>query len=1244
MCKRAVAKLSMTSKLIWDVLIIFQLRRTQLGCRPSVSKPLAKSKTKSAAMDAAAIWQIKAKCGEDLTQEFDLNGCIELIGDAKGDIVSIALAFVARELAYTQRVPQTSFVTLAVELGAELVHQSAPIRSRATQILAFLAQQDDLLLSASAAQVWTILEFFSSRLSDFSSLQASFLGLSALLEKAYPVLKAHQVAEHKPCGPSVVLFRSFFEHVHAQALEQKLRMQAYALLAAITSGACAADLQEGQHAIEFCGGFISAMDGEKDPQCLLVALRIAGRLVGEHAAAVQPLLEELFDVTACYFPVTYTPPAGDTTGITRQQIAGALGAVLGGSHHMAELLVPLLLEKLSSTRQLAKQDAIALLVTACNNYGIVPFPGTAGGATKRPRGHSQDQEGATEPPLGLYSQLPSLRDAFIAELTHSQDESVHAGVMQGVSAVAAAVSRYVDSRGPMAGDAWAAFVLPIFKFCLGELEKAPDSMQARVCRKGLAALSASGARCLRLVFGETMPLLLNSIQLAASPLTVTACISTLELLLLAVDRKVDFAGEAHPLQPHTAELFRVLQSTILDDGVVQGKIRDLSASGAGQSASIVEQSAVPRGGAVAERRGAAARAMGHLLSRPPSLLVQEASLQEFVGGACDICMEDADEAVQQALLEQLVHLSGGRAQLADAVLGQLQRAAVPCVRGALKQEVEALQPQQLGRALVLIVRASAASPAIAAQLAQLVAVALSVPAGSQVGLAVTAEPMCAPPMGEIGAGSTSSASTASATALSCAVLQAAVHATGSFADAARVDDFLTAVSEDTCVIDRLLCTSSRMLCAQQIGTDQEVCCRGVEQLLLVAARGSSAALHADITRVALCIANGGNAIEQPGWLTGWFASRSGSTNLWQHSPAAVACITAPLQVLPAAVLLAPSVETISAQCQFLQGAVDAVLAGDSLPIQSAQAAAFAVGSVVNFSFHHKDAGKPLIQAATAACSVLADYIQEHEALHAGCLAMFSSLVAALAAAGSPAAAGFIQQTAQWVLQAAEPTAAAAAVSLKHMLDSSSMFSKSVGAVQRPLFRHRHFKAVMGTLMPKEAAKPADCMSHAHLLAICSALPCLSVSSLIADFVQYKPVLLSALGSAAGVSLAPLLPYKPPQATTVLHSPHDTTQSLRVAAVSVLYSAVSQQPALLQDCVMEVVPRLLHLCRMQSSPSPLVRVLAIDTVASLAQLPHSSTFPVYESVLRCLAECVDDAKRAVRRKAAVARGVWSVLAV
>ena len=55
----------------------------------------------------------------------------------------------------------------------------------------------------------------------------------------------------------------------------------------------------------FVLGFIQAMDGEREPGCLLCAFSVFPIVAASIDA--KELTEDLFEVVACYFPVDFTP-------------------------------------------------------------------------------------------------------------------------------------------------------------------------------------------------------------------------------------------------------------------------------------------------------------------------------------------------------------------------------------------------------------------------------------------------------------------------------------------------------------------------------------------------------------------------------------------------------------------------------------------------------------------------------------------------------------------------------------------------------------------------------------------------------------------------------------------------------------------------------------------------------------------------------------------------------------------------
>lgn len=59
-------------------------------------------------------------------------------------------------------------------------------------------------------------------------------------------------------------------------------------------------------------------------------------------------LQDLFDVTFCYFPISFRPPPNDPYGITADDLKLALRQCMAASPHFAKLALPLFLEKFAT--------------------------------------------------------------------------------------------------------------------------------------------------------------------------------------------------------------------------------------------------------------------------------------------------------------------------------------------------------------------------------------------------------------------------------------------------------------------------------------------------------------------------------------------------------------------------------------------------------------------------------------------------------------------------------------------------------------------------------------------------------------------------------------------------------------------------------------------------------------------------------------------------------------------------------
>ena len=139
-----------------------------------------------------------------------------------------------------------------------------------------------------------------------------------------------------------------------------------------TPAADTGDLPEAQsercEGKDFLQGYVKMVQGEKDPRNLMVLFGVDKVLLTEWIMD-RAMTEKFFDITFCYFPITFRPPPDDPYGITSDDLKVALRAAICASPAMAPLGYPLLLEKLSAAGGPAKLDTLRTLIAAMPVYG-----------------------------------------------------------------------------------------------------------------------------------------------------------------------------------------------------------------------------------------------------------------------------------------------------------------------------------------------------------------------------------------------------------------------------------------------------------------------------------------------------------------------------------------------------------------------------------------------------------------------------------------------------------------------------------------------------------------------------------------------------------------------------------------------------------------------------------------------------------------------------------------------------------
>ncbi|XP_036811773.1 MMS19 nucleotide excision repair protein homolog [Oncorhynchus mykiss] len=243
---------------------------------------------------------------------------------------------------------QFTILQLVEALGLHLTSSQPQTRGRGVQLLSNVLQEcyGDL----TEREVKVLIVFYENRLKDHYVITPHVIqGLKALTKCS--VL---------PPGSAVSILKSLFQDIHVQSLMLAERSCVYNILIQLMESR---ESELKGLGADFVFGFVQSVDGERDPRNLLLAFHIARKIVHE-GYDLGKFTEELFEVTSCYFPIDFSPPANDPHGITQEELVLALRVVLTGTPRFAEFLLPLIIEKLDSDVQSAKLDSLQTL-TAC---------------------------------------------------------------------------------------------------------------------------------------------------------------------------------------------------------------------------------------------------------------------------------------------------------------------------------------------------------------------------------------------------------------------------------------------------------------------------------------------------------------------------------------------------------------------------------------------------------------------------------------------------------------------------------------------------------------------------------------------------------------------------------------------------------------------------------------------------------------------------------------------------------------
>ncbi|GAV61259.1 MMS19_N domain-containing protein [Cephalotus follicularis] len=251
--------------------------------------------------------------------------------------------------------------TLVKEMGMYLTTTDNIIRARGILLLGEVLTQ---LASKPVdnATVHSLIGFFIDRLADWKALRGALVGCLALMRRKNSVGAVSR-------SDAKAVAQSLLQNLQVQSLGQHDRKLCFELLECLLESYPGAAALMGDDLVY---GICEAIDGEKDPQCLILTFHIVYVLAQVHAdpsGLLSSFAGDLFEILERYFPIHFTHPTGDDVDVKREDLSKALMLAFSSTPLFEPFVIPLLLEKLSSFLPSAKVDSLKYLSSCTINYG-----------------------------------------------------------------------------------------------------------------------------------------------------------------------------------------------------------------------------------------------------------------------------------------------------------------------------------------------------------------------------------------------------------------------------------------------------------------------------------------------------------------------------------------------------------------------------------------------------------------------------------------------------------------------------------------------------------------------------------------------------------------------------------------------------------------------------------------------------------------------------------------------------------
>ncbi|XP_049394231.1 MMS19 nucleotide excision repair protein homolog [Solanum stenotomum] len=254
-----------------------------------------------------------------------------------------------------------SLETLVREMEMYLTTTDNIIRSRGILLLGELLMQL-MLKPLGDTAISSLIEFFTERLADWKALHGALVGCLALLRRKTGTGMINR-------SQAKAVAESYLKTLQVQSLGQQDRKLCLQILECLLDRYRDALFSLGDDLVY---GICEAIDGEKDPQCLMLIFHIVellAQLFPEASGPLENFAGDLFEILECYFPIHFTHPKSDDVDMKRGELSRALMLAFASTPLYEPSAIPLLLDKLSSSLPSAKVESLKYLSYCTLKYG-----------------------------------------------------------------------------------------------------------------------------------------------------------------------------------------------------------------------------------------------------------------------------------------------------------------------------------------------------------------------------------------------------------------------------------------------------------------------------------------------------------------------------------------------------------------------------------------------------------------------------------------------------------------------------------------------------------------------------------------------------------------------------------------------------------------------------------------------------------------------------------------------------------